>query len=81
MHNYINYPQTHSSFYPQYLSALIKPITFPSLPHIKSTYQTVPLVCFPFTSKGPHCTVPCSADADCPAPSPGCSHMGVCKAQ
>lgn len=37
-------------------------------------------VCFNFTSKGPHCTRACSADAECPAPSPGCSHMGVCKA-
>jgi hypothetical protein len=37
-------------------------------------------VCFNFTSKGPHCTLACSADAECPAPSPGCSHMGVCKA-
>jgi hypothetical protein len=36
-------------------------------------------VCFSFTSKGPHCTLACNADADCPAPSPGCSHMGVCK--
>ena len=38
-------------------------------------------ICFTFTSKGPHCTLSCSADAECPAPSPGCSHMGVCKAQ
>ncbi|MFS8067836.1 MAG: hypothetical protein ACMG6S_15850, partial [Byssovorax sp.] len=37
-------------------------------------------VCFTFTSKGPHCTIACNADAECPAPSPGCSHMGVCKA-
>jgi hypothetical protein len=37
-------------------------------------------VCFSFTSKGPHCTIACNADAECPAPSPGCSHMGVCKA-
>jgi hypothetical protein len=36
-------------------------------------------VCFPFNSKGPHCTIACNADSDCPAPSPGCSHMGVCK--
>ena len=38
-------------------------------------------VCFTFNSKGPHCTIPCNADMECPAPSPGCSHMGVCKAQ
>jgi hypothetical protein len=37
-------------------------------------------VCFNFTSKGPHCTIACKADAECPAPSPGCSHMGICKA-
>lgn len=37
-------------------------------------------VCFNFNSKGPHCTIACNADAECPAPSPGCSHMGVCKA-
>jgi hypothetical protein len=37
-------------------------------------------VCFTFNAKGPHCTIACNADADCPAPSPGCSHMGVCKA-
>lgn len=37
-------------------------------------------VCYPFNSKGPHCTIACNADAECPAPSPGCSHMGVCKA-
>jgi hypothetical protein len=36
-------------------------------------------VCYAFNAKGPHCTIACTADADCPAPSPGCSHMGVCK--
>ena len=38
-------------------------------------------ICYNFNAKGPHCTIACNADADCPAPSPGCSHMGVCKAQ
>jgi hypothetical protein len=38
-------------------------------------------ICYAFNAKGPHCTIACNADADCPAPSPGCSHMGVCKAQ
>jgi len=38
-------------------------------------------LCYAFNAKGPHCTIACNGDADCPAPSPGCSHMGVCKAQ
>lgn len=38
------------------------------------------LVCFNFQMKGPHCTHACTTAADCPAPSPGCSGMGVCKA-
>jgi hypothetical protein len=37
-------------------------------------------LCHPFNAKGPHCTLPCSADTDCPEPSPGCNNMGVCKA-
>jgi hypothetical protein len=36
-------------------------------------------LCFHFNGKGPHCSMPCEAAADCPAPSPGCSLMGVCK--
>jgi hypothetical protein len=35
--------------------------------------------CFPFNSKGPHCTKPCTQATDCPPPSTGCSNMGVCK--
>jgi hypothetical protein len=37
-------------------------------------------LCYPFNAKGPHCSKSCSADGDCPPPSPGCSNMGVCKA-
>lgn len=36
-------------------------------------------LCFNFNAKGPHCTHACTVDADCEAPSPGCSGMGVCK--
>jgi len=36
-------------------------------------------LCFPFVSKGPHCTLPCTTDAECPAPSPGCGGMNVCR--
>ena len=35
--------------------------------------------CFPYNAYGPHCTIPCTKDSDCPAPSPGCSNRGVCK--
>lgn len=35
--------------------------------------------CFPFTAKGPHCTLPCDGPEDCPPPSDGCNNMGVCK--
>ncbi len=36
-------------------------------------------LCFNFNSHGPHCSISCAAPADCPAPSSGCSGMGVCK--
>ena len=38
-------------------------------------------LCFSFNAKGPHCSIACSAVPVCPAPSPGCSGMGVCKIQ
>jgi hypothetical protein len=37
------------------------------------------LVCFDFPAKGAACTKTCSTASDCPAPSPGCNNMGVCK--
>ena len=36
--------------------------------------------CDAFPSKGPHCSKPCAVPADCPAPSPGCNMMNICKA-
>lgn len=36
--------------------------------------------CDDFPAKGPHCSRPCRLPTDCPAPSPGCNMMGVCKA-
>lgn len=36
-------------------------------------------LCFPFNAYGPHCSLRCNASTPCPAPSPGCSGMGVCK--
>ena len=36
--------------------------------------------CDAFPAKGPHCSKPCRVATDCPAPSPGCNLMGVCKA-
>ena len=38
-----------------------------------------PYMCFNFNNKGPHCSKACTVPADCPAPSTGCSNMGVCK--
>ena len=37
-------------------------------------------LCFVFNKRGPHCSVACTRDCECPAPSGGCSGMGVCKA-
>jgi len=37
------------------------------------------MTCFPYNAYGPHCSIACSKDSDCPAPSPGCSGMKVCK--
>jgi hypothetical protein len=37
-------------------------------------------LCHTFNAKGPKCSQPCQADADCPPPSPGCNMMGICKA-
>ena len=37
-------------------------------------------LCFPYVAKGPHCTITCTMDSDCPPPSNACSGMGVCKA-
>jgi hypothetical protein len=36
--------------------------------------------CYPYPSKGPHCSHPCKAPSDCAPPSPGCTPMGECKA-
>jgi hypothetical protein len=36
-------------------------------------------LCFAFNAYGLQCTIPCTKDIDCPAPSPGCSMMKVCK--
>jgi hypothetical protein len=36
-------------------------------------------MCFDFTVKGTFCTKTCSSNADCPAASPGCNGMGVCR--
>jgi hypothetical protein len=36
--------------------------------------------CDAFPAKGPHCSKPCKEATDCPAPSPGCNMMGICKA-
>ena len=36
-------------------------------------------LCFAFNAYGPHCTIPCARDSDCPDPSPGCSGKSVCK--
>lgn len=37
-------------------------------------------LCYTFNAKGPKCTTHCQTDGECPAPSPGCNNMGVCKA-
>lgn len=37
-------------------------------------------LCHTYNAKGPKCTLPCQTDNQCPAPSPGCNNMGVCKA-
>lgn len=36
--------------------------------------------CYPYPSKGPHCSHPCKSNLDCASPSPGCTPMGECKA-
>jgi hypothetical protein len=36
--------------------------------------------CDDFPAKGQFCSKPCKVAMDCPAPSPGCNMMGVCKA-
>ena len=36
-------------------------------------------LCFPMNAYGPHCSLPCKKDIDCPPPSPGCSNKGACK--
>jgi hypothetical protein len=36
--------------------------------------------CYPYPSKGPHCSHECRSNMDCAAPSPGCTPNGECKA-
>jgi hypothetical protein len=36
-------------------------------------------VCFDFKVRGQFCTKQCNSNADCPAPSPGCNGMGICR--
>ena len=39
-------------------------------------------LCHYYLGKGASfCTKPCTSDGDCPAPSPGCNQMGVCRIQ
>jgi hypothetical protein len=38
-------------------------------------------VCHDYPMRGTFCTKPCTAASDCPAPSPGCTPMGVCRVQ
>jgi hypothetical protein len=40
--------------------------------------QCITGLCFPFNSKGPHCSAPCTEGCQCPGTT-GCSNMGVCK--
>jgi hypothetical protein len=44
-----------------------------------AAYQGKAAQCFQFNAKGPHCTIPCALDGDCPPPSTGCSNNKVCK--
>jgi hypothetical protein len=46
---------------------------------LTGTACEMPYKCYNFNSKGPHCSKTCSAAGDCPAPSTGCSNMGICK--
>jgi hypothetical protein len=52
----------------------------PFLASCTSNDQCQTMLCFPFNAKGPHCSMACTKDSDCPQPAPGCSMMGVCKA-
>src|SRR5450631_1971038 len=36
-------------------------------------------VCFDYKVRGTFCSRTCASNADCPAPSPGCNGMGVCR--
>jgi hypothetical protein len=44
-----------------------------------SSSQCASGLCGTFPAKGNKCTVPCKSPSDCPAPSPGCNMMGLCK--
>lgn len=37
-------------------------------------------LCFAFNAKGQRCSKACTSASDCPAPSPGCNNLGICKA-
>lgn len=36
-------------------------------------------LCFDYRVRGTFCTLMCKTNTDCPAPSPGCNGMGVCR--
>jgi hypothetical protein len=36
-------------------------------------------ICFDYKVRGTFCTKKCTTNSDCPAPSPGCNGMGVCR--
>lgn len=36
-------------------------------------------LCYAYGEGGMLCTQMCTTDADCPAPSPGCNMMGICR--
>jgi hypothetical protein len=51
----------------------------PFLSGCSTNAQCASGLCFVYNAKGPHCTIPCSTDSDCPVPSTGCSNNKVCK--
>jgi hypothetical protein len=55
------------------------PGSLPYLAECVDDAQCMSGICFPFNAKGPHCTHACETNADCEAPSPGCSNNKVCK--
>jgi hypothetical protein len=51
----------------------------PFMAECTTSAQCESMLCFQYNTGASLCSKKCTTDNDCPAPSPGCNNMGICK--